>query len=154
MGVFTAMHILMGVGNEMLGDDGVGPYIAEHFTAPGWQSLSCGTAPENFTSVVRRAKADLVVIIDAAEMDLPPGTARLIREEDIEDVSIGTHQQSLSLLMAYMRDFVGGVILIGIQPESVVPGEPLSLSVRDRADEIMHLLRIGKVLAIPVFERD
>lgn len=143
----------MGVGNELLGDDGVGPFIADRFNAPGWKTLSCGTAPENFTSVIRHSSPELVVIIDAAEMGLPAGTARVIREQDIEDVSIGTHQQPLSLLIAYLRGFTGEVILIGIQPVGTIPGDPLSQPVKEAADEIMQIIREEKVREIPVYRQ-
>jgi hydrogenase 3 maturation protease len=147
------MHILMGVGNELLGDDGVGIYMADRFVAEGWRTLSCGTAPENFTSIIRREQPDLVIIVDAAEMGLVPGTFRVIRESDIEDVSIGTHQQPLSHLITYLRGFISDILFIGIQPADIIPGEPLSGAVRDGADQVMLLIRQDKVHQIPVFER-
>lgn len=46
-----ATNILLGIGNPLSGDDGVGIYVAEQFKKEGWISISCGTAPENFTGV-------------------------------------------------------------------------------------------------------
>lgn len=148
------MRILMGVGNDLLGDDGVGVYIADHFVAEGWHTLSCGTVPENFTSVIRRDQPDQVIIVDAAEMRLPPGTFRVIRESDIEDVSVGTHQQPLSHLIAYLRDFIADILFIGIQPGDIIPGEPLSGPVRNAAEQVMLMLHQDRVHQIPAFARD
>ena len=42
-------NILMGVGNILKGDDGIGSMIAKSFTHQDWLSLDCGVVPENYT---------------------------------------------------------------------------------------------------------
>ncbi len=101
------MKVLMGIGNPLRGDDGVGPWIADHFRAEGWLSLNCGIAPENFTSVIRREAPDFLVLVDAADIRLSPGEYRIVEPSRLEDVSIGTHQLPLTHLMKYLRDIVG-----------------------------------------------
>jgi hydrogenase 3 maturation protease len=145
------MRILMGVGNELLGDDGVGIYIADRFVAEGWHTIRCGTAPENFTSVIRREQPELVVIVDAAGMGLTPGAFRVIREADIGDVSIGTHQLPLSHLITYLRNSATEIIFIGIQPRTVEMGAELSADVKEGAAVLMRVLESGRFADIPVF---
>ena len=66
-------NILLGIGNPLNGDDGAGIYVAEQFRKDGWISLSCGTAPENFTGIIRKAHPDCLVLVDAAALGLSPG---------------------------------------------------------------------------------
>jgi len=78
VGVCIALkkYILLGIGNELRGDDGIGPYVADNLFDDDWLVLNCGTAPGNFTQVVKRHKPELVVMVDAAEMGLQPGQYR------------------------------------------------------------------------------
>ena len=134
------MNILLGVGNSLLSDDGAGGYIAESFVKEGWISFSCGTAPENFTSVVRRENPDIVLIVDAARMGLFPGEFRKIPEEKIPDVSFGTHQLPLSQLSAYLKKYAGRIVIIGIEPETTDFGEELSPVIKDACKKLLEVI--------------
>jgi hydrogenase maturation protease len=61
--------LLLGVGNPMLGDDGVGVRIAEDVAALGSEAFAAvpvGIALENAAHLVGRHRADVVVLVDAA----------------------------------------------------------------------------------------
>ncbi len=143
------MKILLGIGNVLGCDDGVGNYVAGTFRADGWKTLDCGTAPENFTAVVRREHPELLVLIDAAEMGIPPGEFRIIPVERIRDVSIGTHQLPLTHLIHYLEDDVGEILFIGIQPLIVGDGTGISAEVLDGAELLMESLKNGTFREIP-----
>ena len=66
-------NILLGIGNPLNGDDGVGIYVAEQFRKEGWIPLACGTAPENFTGIIRKTRPSCLVLVDAAAMGIFPG---------------------------------------------------------------------------------
>ena len=134
------MDILLGIGNPLNGDDGAGSYIAERFKKDGWIPLTCGTSPENFTGLIRKTKPSCLVLVDAAAMGLSPGEYRIIPRHAIEDVSLGTHQLPLSLLIDFLSDTAGRIILIGIQPKRTSTGEELSLPVRKGADRLLQVL--------------
>jgi hydrogenase 3 maturation protease len=120
------MNVLMGIGNEMKGDDGIGNMIAREFRAPGWKSLPCETVPENFTSVIRRERPPLLVIVDATEMGLKPGEMRIIPEEKLNSDAEGTHGIPLRHLVSYLRKSAGRILFIGIQPETMEIGGAVS----------------------------
>ncbi len=120
------VKILLGVGNILLSDDGAGPYLARNGDIPGWICIDAGTVPENYTRLIREHRPDLLVIVDAAKMDLPPGSVRIIPEELIIETGIGTHQIPVHLLIGYMKPWVKEIILVGIEPEHLEPGEGLS----------------------------
>jgi hydrogenase 3 maturation protease len=147
-----ATNILLGIGNPQNGDDGAGIVVASRFKKEGWVSLSCGTAPENFTGVIRKTRPDCLVLVDAAAMGLSPGEFRIIPRHKIADVSIGTHQLSLSLLIDFLSDTAGRIVLIGIQPDRVVSGEEISPQVREGAERMVHVLSSGELDRIPVLE--
>jgi hydrogenase 3 maturation protease len=145
-------NILLGIGNPLNGDDGAGIYVAEQFRKEGWISLSCGTAPENFTGIIRKAHPDCLVLVDAATMGLFPGEYRVIPRHRIADVSIGTHQLPLSMLIDFLSDSAGQIVLIGIQPSLVAAGEEISPQIREGANRLVHELLFGRVDQIPVLE--
>ena len=147
-----ATNILLGIGNPLNGDDGAGILVAGQFRKDGWVSLSCGTAPENFTGVVRKIRPDCLVLVDAAAMGLSPGEFRIIPRHKIADVSIGTHQLPLSLLIDFLSDAARRIVLIGIQPERAGTGEAISLQVREGAERLVQVLLSGGLDRIPVLE--
>ena len=147
-----AKNILLGIGNPLNGDDGAGIYVAGQFRKDDWLSLSCGTAPENFSGTVRRAHPDCLVLVDAATMGLSPGEYRVIPRHRIADVGIGTHQLPLSMLIDFLSDSAGQIVFIGIQPGRVVAGEEISLQVREGANRLLHELMSGRIDRIPILE--
>ncbi len=135
------MKLLVGIGNVIRLDDGLGPYMAQTFEADGWQTIDCGTVPENFTSKIKQAKPELVVFVDAAEMDLPAGEFRVIPKEKIKDVSCSTHNLPLSLMIDFLQQSMDvEMLFIGVQPASISDGEGLSPEVLSGIKKLTELL--------------
>lgn len=140
------MMILLGVGNMLLSDDGVGCWIADSFSSKGFSSdgmraFHGGTAPENFTAPIRREKPELLIIVDAAEMGLPAGSIRIIPPDQIDDTSIGTHMLPLSHLIHYLSSDIPEILFIGIQPATIELGEGLSPAVQNAAEALIEVLK-------------
>jgi hydrogenase 3 maturation protease len=136
--------LVMTVGNGMIGDDAAGPLLAEKLKrAPlaGWETLNGGSAPENSLFLIREMAPEQVLIVDAADMDLTPGEIRLIGDERIEDpFFMTTHSLPLTYLMQALREFVPKVDLLGIQPELVAFGYPVSDRVKLAVDQVYECL--------------
>jgi len=111
------MNVLMGIGNSLNGDDGIGPWVAQHFNHENWKTIDCGTVPENFTGPVKKVSPDLLVLVDATDMDLPPGEIRRIPLEMISTLHLSTHTLPLSLLMTHLEGTIKKMVLVGIQPK-------------------------------------
>lgn len=140
------MHGLLGIGNVRLGDDGLGPVFARAFRAPGWQCWNGGIAPENFVPVIRRAGVSCVVLLDAAEMGLEPGSVRSLPPERLISAGgFGTHAPSLEGLAGYLATFVPEVRVVGVQPLSCREGARLSPPVRDALHRLGAMLRAGQL---------
>ncbi|MGZ7080821.1 MAG: hydrogenase maturation protease [Thermoanaerobaculia bacterium] len=130
---------IFGIGNVLLGDDGVGPAVARfidtHFDLDddvivedlGTPSLSL---PGYLTG------HDVVVFVDAVASDQPPGTILRFTREEIMAVEpgirISPHEPSINDALI-MLDFAGGgprdVTLIGIVPGTLEGGMSLSAAV-------------------------
>jgi hydrogenase 3 maturation protease len=130
------------IGNGMMGDDAAGPLLARRIRqAPleGWEMLNGGSAPENCLFQIREMAPYRVLIVDAADMGLAPGEVRLIDEQRISDLFLmTTHSLPLTFLMRSIREFVPQVSLVGIQPENVSFGYPVSSKVK-QAVELVYL---------------
>ena len=134
-------YMLMGLGNICRGDDGIGSFIAQNFQSDDWLVLDCGTTPENFTSLVKKAQAEYLVIVDAAQMNLEPGEFRVIPSKRIDKFYLTTHNIPLSLLISYLDKWVGKIIVIGIQPERMEDFQRISERVQDSARNIIEILK-------------
>jgi len=149
-GLFGAVNLILGVGNELHGDDGIGPWIARRFRATGWRTMDCFTVPENYTSMVKRLQPTDIVIVDAADMGLAPGEMRVIPPGHLGTVAFSTHMLPLSLLVEYLGEATDATVtVIGIQPRRFQDG--LSPEVREAGGELMALLRSGAWASLSLF---
>lgn len=135
------MNVILTVGNSMMGDDGAGPLLAEMLTqspAAGWTVIDGGSSPENVSHEVEALAPQRVIVVDAADMALEPGSVRLIDDAAIADMFImTTHNLPLSFLIERLREFVPDVLFLGIQPDIVAFHFPMTDPVR-HAVETVH----------------
>ena len=141
------MNILLTVGNGMMGDDGAGVLLAQmlhEHPLENWTVIGGGSAPENVVHHLRDVDVSRVLIVDAADMDLPPGSIRLIHADRLEDpFFISTHTLPLTFLIESLREFVPQVDLVGIQPSVVAFGFPIAEDVRLAVEQIYADLKNG-----------
>jgi hydrogenase 3 maturation protease len=89
------------------------------------------TAPESFTGPLRRFRPDLVIEIDAAHLEQPPGTVAWVDWRDADGMSASTHTLPPSVLAGFLTADLGcRVSLIGIQPATLDMGSDLSPEVQ------------------------
>ena len=112
--------IILGIGNPLGGDDAVGSFVvrkvnekqqgkasAERAKASRQQDITAidaGTAPESYTSIIRRNRPEQLVLVDASDMGLPPGSIRLLSPEKIATLSFSTHRMPLSAFVSYVSE--------------------------------------------------
>lgn len=128
--------LIGGIGNVLLGDDAVGPYVlrlleSQYSFQDGVDLIDLGTPALDLTHQILGLRA--LILIDSVASDDPPGTVVLYRKEDILAVTpaerVDPHSPALSecLLTAEM---LGGcpeyVVLVGIVGAEYEPGQPLS----------------------------
>ena len=134
--------LVLTVGNGMMGDDGAGVLLArllQESPLENWAVLNGGSTPENILHLVRDCAPQRVLVIDAADMSLPPGTIRIIPDEQLENpFFLTTHTLPLTFLIESLREFVPEVIFLGIQPEIVAFGYPMSPAVKQAVESLFE----------------
>jgi hydrogenase 3 maturation protease len=143
---------IVGVGHELRGDDAAGLLVARQLVQ-AWQQRSwspagdrlliieAGHAPENHTGPIRRFAPDLVLMVDAAQMNEPPGCVRWLAWQEISGLSASTHTMPLYMLAKYLTSELGcDVALIGIQPADTALGAPLSPPVQRAINQVAQAL--------------
>lgn len=139
--------ILLGLGNPLGRDDAVGLRVAEALQGSEWLAIPA-EALENALGRVEREKPEKIVIVDAAEMGLPPGSIRCLPLSYPEKMLGSTHGLPLSFLLSLLK--VKEVMVIGIQPKEYGIGEGLSPEVAEAAQRLVRLLRENREGEIPL----
>jgi hydrogenase maturation protease HycI len=136
---------VVGIGHELRGDDAAGIAIARKLQSSENERLrviNAGAAPENFTGVLREFVPDLVLIVDAMQMNEPPGTVQLFNVHDTENYGVTTHALSCHMFALYLEVELNCVVkLLGIQAGQDSLGAELSPEVRQSVASIARVLR-------------
>lgn len=136
--------VLLCVGNSMMGDDGAGPLLAETCAANPtgrWVVIDGGSAPENDIVAIRELCPDRLLIVDATDMGLSPGAIRIVDPDDIAEMfMMTTHNMPLNYLIDQLKEDVGEVIFLGIQPDIVGFYYPMTQPIKDAVAEVYRRL--------------
>jgi hydrogenase maturation protease len=145
----AAATMVLGIGNVLWADDGFGVRAVEALherfaVADGVMVLDGGTQGLNLLDCVCDARR--VIVFDAIDFGLPPGTLKVLRDAEIPawvPAKVSLHQASFQevLALARLRDRTPErMTLIGVQPATLADfGGSLSAPVRDRLDEALDI---------------
>jgi hydrogenase 3 maturation protease len=138
----TARLAVMGIGNELCGDDAAGLHVAATLSALAGTDerllvLEAGPAPENFTGPLRRFNPDLILLVDAAQMDSAPGSVCWVDVQEIHGFSASTHTLPLHIICSYLTAELGcQMALVGIQPTQTYADDGLTPVVQQAAENV------------------
>ena len=135
--------LILGVGNELKRDDGVGPFIVDNLDEKdNVICINAKTVPENFTGKIRKEQPSHVIIVDACLMGGEAGDIKIVDKDDFVNIGISTHSMSLSYFVKYLeRDNDFKIIFVGIEPETMEFGEELSEKIGKTAFYFINLLK-------------
>jgi len=125
--------VVLAVGSDLRADDAAGLLVAEQLTPSDKLHVLIGaTAPENLTGQVKRLKPSHLIIVDAADMGDPVGTAKLIASANIGGHSFSTHALPMKVMIDFiLADAPCEVLVVAIQPKSVKFGGPVDPAVSE-----------------------
>ena len=110
--------IVLGVGNTLWGDEGVGPKLVEllgqRFDIPDAELVDGGTQGLYLLPLV--TDADKLLVFDAVKLGHTPGTVVVLKDDEIDTIFRG----ALSLHQTTLHDLLGSARLIGWKPQQVV----------------------------------
>lgn len=143
-------NLMLAVGNSMMGDDGAGPMLfdlMQETPIDGWVAINGGSSPESVSHQVRALKPERLLIVDAADIGLAPGEIRVIDPDDIAEMFImSTHNLPLNFLIDQLKEDVGEIIFLGIQPDLVGFYMPMNDNVVAAVEQVYQALPAWKGL--------
>ena len=141
--------LIAGIGNVLLGDDGVGPYVLHHLENscsfdPGVTLEDLGTPALDFIDHI--TGLDALIIIDSVDNGKLPGTITLYRKDDLarcrSAIRMDTHSPAITSSLAAAEIFYGSspaeILLIGISAQTYDAGCDLSDPVKKAVEPALH----------------
>ena len=130
---------VVGIGNILLGDDGVGVWLVRRLLSayrfePEIEVLDGGTLGLGLATYL--SDTDRLLIVDAVAAGGAPGTVVVLREHDVPTIlraTLSAHEASLCDLLAALTllgRMPSAFVAIGIVPEELTPSVELSATVR------------------------
>ena len=136
--------VLVGVGNPMRADDGVGPKIIELLEEKPLNNvllINSETVPESFTSKVTGYNPTHVLLIDAANFRGKVGDTKLITSGQIGGQAVSTHSLPLTIFINVIENALDlEVVLLGIQPNTINFFAPMTNEIQASAVSIANTL--------------
>ena len=140
-------NVVVGVGNLLLKDEGVGVHIAhalQRMTIPqDTKVIDGGTSPD---LPYYLKDTDRVVIIDAVKGGSKPGTIYRFHPRDINmesEETASAHELGLGQSLEMMR-LLGNepkeIVIIGIEPKEIDWGTELSPEIKAKMPEIINIV--------------
>lgn len=140
--------LIVGLGNPLVGDDGVGNFVIEQLQTrelpPNIRVTDCGTDILKITSHLKNTSR--IILIDAVDAGKKAGEIFYFHEKELltfPGESRGAHLLSVSESLKLLKKVnpeveKAQILLIGIQPEKVVVGRGLTPPVKKAAREVVE----------------
>lgn len=129
--------VVVGVGNRLMGDEGIGVRVVEELRrrplSGAVDVVDAGTIGLDLLFVLEGYGR--AVIVDAAEMGLPAGEVRVLGPADLAEAGPVTDAHGMGVAQVLeLAEATGlcpaNVVLVGVQPERIVPALDLSEPVK------------------------
>ena len=144
--------LIAGIGNVLLGDDGVGPYVvrwleSSYSFAEGVEVEDLGTPALDFIDHI--AGLDALIVVDSVDNGYAAGTITLYRDQDLlrnaPSVRMDTHSPAITESLLAAEVFFGmpprEVLLVGISAGAYTAGcqlsEPVKRAVEAAANAVL-----------------
>jgi len=145
--------VFMGIGEEKLTDDAVGPYIISElleYASEKFLFINAGIDPMARIDDIIKFQASHLVLFDTCTLSGPPGTVSILERDNICDyVPISTHTIPvhivIDLLIGKLPDLK--VFMIGFIPESLEGFKELTLFKK----RTLSLENIDENIELPFF---
>ncbi|MFX0082263.1 MAG: hydrogenase maturation protease [Candidatus Hodarchaeota archaeon] len=117
--------VFMGIGEEKLSDDGVGPYIISElldYSNEKFLFINAGIDPMGRLDEIVDFQASHLILLDTCTLDKPPGTVAIIERENIHEyVPISSHTIPIHIVIDLLAEKISdiNIFMLGFVPESL-----------------------------------
>ncbi len=134
--------VILGVGNVLQKDDGIGVRVVEALREcglpPEVEAYDAGTSPDAYYLA---EGADKLILVDAVKAGGAPGSVYRLRPEEAEGTPAAGSVHEIGLMDGLRLLELSGmkpkqVVIIGVEPKEVGPGMELSPELQQRLPEI------------------
>ncbi|MGI5820014.1 MAG: hydrogenase maturation protease [Armatimonadota bacterium] len=136
--------VLMGVGNELRGDDAFGVMLAERIEHRiATKVFVTHDLPEDYAVKAADLRPDVVIVLDAIDFHGEPGELHLVAARDVPPTPGVTHRPSLEMMARFLElDAGADTWVLGVQPrmDSLGVGDEMSEPVARALDGLEALL--------------
>jgi hydrogenase 3 maturation protease len=134
---------ILGIGNDLKGDDGFGPYVAEALKGKVKGAVfNCGSVPENYYIPLVKENPDVIILLDAVNFEGPYGEIGIFEKEDILKIGFSTHNISPRIFMELLAGSVeADIVMIGVKPKTTAFGEEMNDEVKESAELVTEFFR-------------
>ncbi|MCK4870398.1 MAG: hydrogenase maturation protease [Gammaproteobacteria bacterium] len=139
--------LVLGVGNIIRRDDGIGPRVIEKLKKQGQLNVDpVDGGTDGLALLDLIANYDKAIIVDAVDMRLAPGTIKQFSPQDakinITHDALSTHGFGLAEVISFMEELEmkTELTIIGVQPEDITFGEGLTEKVQPALGEVLNII--------------
>jgi len=140
--------VVLGIGNTILSDEGVGVRVAEALEArydlpDGVEVIDGGTSGMELLGPL--SGTDILVVLDAVKGGQPPGTVVRLAGSEVPvffRAKLSPHQVSICDVLAgleFSGELPGDIVLIGVEPQNLELGLELTSAVAARVPEMVEM---------------
>jgi hydrogenase maturation protease len=140
--------LVLGIGNILLSDEGVGPYVIKQLASIGLpetvELVDGGTGGADLLDIVADRKK--LIVVDAVDADCTPGSILKFTADDLmqtKSSAMSLHELGLaeSLAMAkQINSHPEQVIIFGIKPKTIECSMQLSEEIRNVVPQVIQLV--------------
>lgn len=139
--------LVLGLGNTLFRDDGIGIRVIEKLADRGYAAEIKNGATLGLSLLEALKNSEKVIVVDAVDMGKAPGTIGRFTAEEIiglpESRNFSLHEIGLLEVLKIGRSLneeFNNVIIVGVQPREVGPGEQLSKEVEETIPEVIETI--------------
>jgi len=139
--------IILGLGNPLMSDDGIGVFVADELKKLEWPPelliIEVGTSVFYYLQEISQARH--VIAIDALQAGGNPGCVYRLDIKDVVDCpEQNAHGISLPGIVKLARSTTGfpeAITIYGVEPEKLDFGEGLSFTAKNAVPKLISLLK-------------
>ena len=150
--------VVLGLGNPLMADEGIGVYLVERLNRvadryPNADFIDAGTGGMSVLHWIEgRRKA---ILIDCAFMGAEPGTIRRFTPDEVRSTKVLVHQSlheadllHILTLAEQLGQCPEKVVIFGIEPETVEPGQELSGPLLEKIGHYLSEIEVELIAAV------